>query len=332
MAFKIALSAGHGRNTAGKRCMKALDPNETREWVLNDRICDKIERKLKEYTGYELLRLDDTTGNIDVALKKRTGKANRFHADFYLSIHHNAGINGGSGGGVVAFTYLTVDKVTQVWQKALYDAVIKHTGLKGNRSTPLAKQNFHECRESAMPAVLLECGFMDSKVDVPIILTEQFAEQVSDACVEVLAERGGLQRKEKPKPQPPKTEHVQSGDVVKIMPGAVYYNTNTKVPSWVVGKNWLVKSVNGSRAIIDKSADGKNAINSPVDVKYLKAVSASKPPEQERIYIVQKGDSFWKIAAEQLGNGARCSELAAYNGMKTSDTIFAGMKLKLPRK
>ena len=119
--------------------MKALDPNETREWVLNDRICDKIERKLKEYTGYELLRLDDTTGNIDVALKKRTDKANRFQADFYLSIHHNAGINGGNGGGVVAFTYLKVDKVTQAWQKALYDAVIKHTGLKGNRSNAIGE-------------------------------------------------------------------------------------------------------------------------------------------------------------------------------------------------
>ena len=27
--FKIALDAEHGRNTAGKRCMKSIDPNET---------------------------------------------------------------------------------------------------------------------------------------------------------------------------------------------------------------------------------------------------------------------------------------------------------------
>ena len=45
--LKIALTAGHYLETAGKRCLKSLDKNETREWVLNDRICDKIEAKLK---------------------------------------------------------------------------------------------------------------------------------------------------------------------------------------------------------------------------------------------------------------------------------------------
>ena len=93
--FKIALTAGHYKGTPGKRCMKSLDPNETREWVLNDRICDKIEQKLKAYDGYQLLRTDDTTGATDVSLSNRTKKANSFGADFYLSIHHNAGINGG---------------------------------------------------------------------------------------------------------------------------------------------------------------------------------------------------------------------------------------------
>ena len=193
--FKIALNAGHGLNTAGKRCLKSIDPNQTREWWLNDRICDKIENKLKAFDGYELIRLDDTTGKTDVALKTRTDKANKFGANFYLSIHHNAGILGGKGGGVVAFTYTKVGKETADWQKALYDRIIKYTGLKGNRATPLAKKDLHECRESNMPCVLLECGFMDSKVDTPIILTEDFAEKVATACVEVLVEKGGLKMK-----------------------------------------------------------------------------------------------------------------------------------------
>ena len=32
MSKIIAISAGHGYNTAGKRCLKKLDANETREW------------------------------------------------------------------------------------------------------------------------------------------------------------------------------------------------------------------------------------------------------------------------------------------------------------
>lgn len=196
MSFKIALNAGHGLYTSGKRCLKGIDPNETREWALNSRICNKIEEKLKAYDDYELIRLDDTTGQTDVPLKTRTDKANNFNADFYLAIHHNAGVNGGSGGGVIAISYTKVDNNTLEWRNALYESLIKHTGLKGNRSQPLQQQNLHEVRESNMPAVLLECGFMDSTSDTPVILTEDFADKVATACVEVLAEKGGLTIKE----------------------------------------------------------------------------------------------------------------------------------------
>lgn len=196
--FKLALNAGHGLYTAGKRCLKSLDPNETREWTLNSRICNKIQEKLKAYNGIEVLRLDDVTGKTDVALSTRTSKANQWGADFYLSIHHNAGIYGGSGGGVVAYTYTEVSAETKAWQKMLYDAIIAKTGLKGNRSKPLSTANFHECRETAMPAVLMECGFMDSKVDTPVILTEVFADRVAEACVEVIAKKASLKNKETP--------------------------------------------------------------------------------------------------------------------------------------
>lgn len=190
--FKIALNAGHGLNTAGKRCLKSLDTNETREWVLNSRICNKIEEKLKDYSGYELIRLDDTTGKTDVALSTRTNKANTWGADFYLSIHHNAGICGGSGGGIVSIVYTNASSTSVEWQKSLYDNLIKRTGLQGNRSTPCPKQNLHECRESKMPSVLLELGFMDSATDVPIILTDEYADKCAEAIVEVIVKKGGL--------------------------------------------------------------------------------------------------------------------------------------------
>ena len=196
MAFKIALNAGHGKYTIGKRCLKMLDPNETREWTLNSYICNKIEKNLKAYTGYELIRLDDTTGETDIALATRTNKANAFEADFYLSIHHNAGIYGGTGGGIETYIYTKASAKSKEWQTALYNALIKHTGLKGNRADGIRTKNLHECRESNMPCVLIECGFMDSATDVPIILTDKFAEQVASACVEVLIEKGGLIEKQ----------------------------------------------------------------------------------------------------------------------------------------
>lgn len=193
--FKLAISAGHYLGTPGKRCLKSLDPNETREWVLNDRIADKIQKILAEYDGIEVLRVDDTTGKTDTSLKVRTDKANAWGADFYLSIHHNAGINGGKGGGIVAYAYTNPQKASLEWQKALYDSAIKHTGLKGNRSNPLAKANLHEVRETKMPAVLMECGFMDSSADVPIILAEAFADKIAKAFAEIIIAKIGATKK-----------------------------------------------------------------------------------------------------------------------------------------
>ena len=62
---KIAIDAGHGYNTAGKRCLKSIDKNETREWFLNDRIMDLVEEQLKKYKC-RVLRVDDTTGAKDI--------------------------------------------------------------------------------------------------------------------------------------------------------------------------------------------------------------------------------------------------------------------------
>ena len=204
--FKIALNAGHGLNTAGKRCMKKLDPKQTREWVLNSRICEKIETKLKAYTGYNLIRLDDPTGKKDIPLKTRTNNANNFGADFYLSIHHNAGVKGGSGGGIETYTYTRKNAQSVAWQNDLYEALIEHTGLRGNRSNGKRQANLHECRESNMPCVLIECGFKDSKTDVPIILTDKFAEQVAEVCVEVIVKKAKLKKKAT-KTETPKKEN-----------------------------------------------------------------------------------------------------------------------------
>ena len=194
--FKLALGAGHGRNTAGKRCLKSIDPNETREWWLNDRISDKVERLLGGYEGVEIMRLDDSDdGASDIALASRVKAANDWKADFYLSIHHNAGVNGGAGGGIVAFCHPKAGKEAFAWRDELYEALIEHTGLRGNRSTPKATADHYVTRCSAMASCLLELGFMDSTTDVPILLTEEYADQCARAIVEVIVRRANLVKK-----------------------------------------------------------------------------------------------------------------------------------------
>lgn len=67
--------------------------------------------------------------------------------------------------------------------------------MKGNRANGTPKANLHEVRETSMPAVLLELGFMDSKTDVPIILTQDFAYKCAQACVNVIVKKAGLKKK-----------------------------------------------------------------------------------------------------------------------------------------
>lgn len=194
--FKLALGAGHGYNTPGKRCMKALDPNETHEWWLNDRICDYVEDGLKDYDGIAILRLDDSDdGRDDPTLASRVGAANKWPADFYLSVHHNAGVKGGSGGGIVSYTHPKASDESVEWSAELYTALVQYTDLRGNRSNPLAASNLYVLRETTMPAVLLELGFMDSKTDVPIILTDDYARNCAKAIVEVIVRRAKLTKK-----------------------------------------------------------------------------------------------------------------------------------------
>lgn len=192
--FKLAISAGHYLGNP-KRCHKSLDPNETREWWLNDRIADKLEKILAEYNGIEVLRLDDTTGKKSVSNEERARIANNWKADLYLAIHHNAADKVFSGGGISAYIHSTNAKPGAAeWQKAFYDACIKYTGLKGNRATPLAKAKLKECGLPNCPSVLMECGFMDSTVDVPKILSEGFADNMAKALAEAVIETTGAMK------------------------------------------------------------------------------------------------------------------------------------------
>lgn len=189
--FKVAIDAGHGLYTSGKRCLKSLDSKETREWTLNQRIATYACERLGA-SGIDCIRIDDITGAKDIPLAERTTKANSANCDFYISIHHDAGVNGGSGGGITAFVYPTASKQSVTLRDNVYKHIIKETGLKGNRSTPLQTANLHVVRETKMPAMLIECGFMDSSADVPIILTDAFAQSAAKGIANGFFETVGI--------------------------------------------------------------------------------------------------------------------------------------------
>lgn len=194
--LKIAIDAGHYKGTPRRRCLAALDPNQTGEWELNRRVADKLQELLAGYEC-ETIRVDDTTGAHLVSLADRVKAANGWPADVYLSIHHNAGIKGGSGGGCVVYAAPGCQAKSKAIQKATYGAVVSRTGLVGNRSNTMPERSLYVLQHTTMPAILIECGFMDSSTDVPVILTAYFAEQVADGLLAALVEVFGLTERKK---------------------------------------------------------------------------------------------------------------------------------------
>jgi len=55
-----------------------------------------------------------------------------------------------------------------------------------------------------------------------------------------------------------------------------------------------------------------------------------EPPAQAREVVVREGDSLWRIAARELGDGKRWQEIAKLNGIADGDVVQAGARLRLP--
>ena len=111
-------------------------------------------------------------------------------------------------------------------------------------------------------------------------------------------------------------------------------NKTLKRNIWQYSSKGKVDGISGNVDVNECYRDFASEIKTAGLNGYSK-VTGSTPapqPENSRTYTVKPGDSFWSIAEKELGDGARYKELAAYNGLKPTDTIYAGQVLKLPDK
>ena len=87
-----------------------------------------------------------------------------------------------------------------------------------------------------------------------------------------------------------------------------------------------------------KTAPAANPVKSSSPVSTAKSspllspAKSSPPAKPVNTYIVKEGDSLWRIAADQLGDGNRYREIVKLNSdvLASEDDIQVDMKLKLP--
>ncbi len=112
-------------------------------------------------------------------------------------------------------------------------------------------------------------------------------------------------------------ETICSGDIVSLAQDAAYY-TGKAMPDWVKNDRWIVKSISGDRAVIDKNVDGTRAICSPVNVKYLKKEGRAEASAGESCQTVPTPEaSPQKTAAGEMTISDQGVELIAkYEGCR----------------
>lgn len=185
--IKIGYGAGHGYHTPGKR-----SPDGEREWSFNNKVARAFANELALYKGVITKRFDDPTGETDVPLIVRTNGANSWGADYYISFHHNAlSCRWGTHTGVETYTFTYPSPQSVALANAIHPAVVKAYGLT-NRG--IKRANLHIVRETEMPSILIEGGFMDSTIDIVKLRNDEILANVGKSVAQSLARFLGLSK------------------------------------------------------------------------------------------------------------------------------------------
>lgn len=180
---KVFLDPGHGGTDDGAQA------NGLKEKNLTLAIAKRIEAILVNEIQNVTVRMSRSSDQT-VSLKERTDHANRWGADYYLSIHINAG--GGLGYEDYIYNKLANSSRTSILRDSLHSEIIKLNGMN-NRGKK--KANFHVLRETKMSAMLTENGFIDNAKDAAKMKQNSWLDQVARGHVNGLVKAFDLKRK-----------------------------------------------------------------------------------------------------------------------------------------
>lgn len=191
MAKLVALSHGHELTTAGKRTppIPELGGRVIKENEFNKAVSDALAIELKRCDIDPM----DVSHTDNDSLTDRVFRANKSKADIYFSIHYNA-IDGkfdGEGKDPEGFSVHIFPK--SIEGRKLAECVIKHLA-KGTKqkNRGIVESNFQELRTTNMPAVLIECGFMDNKREAMLMLDKDFIKEVAQESCKGICEYLGI--------------------------------------------------------------------------------------------------------------------------------------------
>lgn len=139
-----------------------------------------------EFKNVEIRMTRDT--DIFVELSDRSEMANQWDADYFMSIH----VNAGGGSGFESYIHTTRTKGSVEAQETMHPAIIDSIEV---RDRGKKDANFAVLRETRMPAILTENLFIDHSNDAALLKDFSFLQKIAWGHVTALEKAFHLQKK-----------------------------------------------------------------------------------------------------------------------------------------
>ena len=209
--YLVAIDAGHGINTAGKRSVKLSSDlyidgvlirkkgQTIKEYEWNKAVSEYLAAALKR-CGINTMYTADMTGKTDIPLNSRANTANKKGADILISNHYNA--IGSSQAWQSRVKGLLVLRTKNASSKSirLGKLAVKHLEKDINyeysyglmRDVDMSGFTLAILRQTNMPAILIEYGFMDYEKEAKLMLDKKHQEKCAEAVCKAVCEYFGV--------------------------------------------------------------------------------------------------------------------------------------------
>jgi N-acetylmuramoyl-L-alanine amidase len=146
------------------------------EDVLTKDVGTRLSAKLAA-AGHTVVNCTPSSAtSVNHSLRQRVNKANSNNVDIFVSIHFNAFKKTDKAMGSEIFAISNASK-------AIAKSVLAKIVKLGFKDRGVKNTAFYVIKHTSMPAILVECCFVDSKADMDLFDAEKMAEAIKDGLI-----------------------------------------------------------------------------------------------------------------------------------------------------